>query len=328
MAIKKTLIAVNTLFFISKIVFYTAHSFESFLIERIMLSVVLSGLSGCDTALIYASIRESHAQKVFGKYSAFGTLGFLIASVLSTFIVAVSLDYTALLTIFPYGLSVVMTLFLVEVKSESKEKSSVFMNFKRAFSDKSVLLFVFSIALIIEVAQAVTVFLNQAQYLRSGIDPKYFGLIVAGIQCARLMSVKASVISKKLGNINAISVLVSLIIGSCLLLILTTNPIFSVTCVVIIALSMSVIGPIELDVKNKFIDGCDRATLLSMYSMVGGLIASVGNIIVGKAADQSLQHGLLICVFMSIVSLVLLRIYSKYRSINRIEKLDAVTELE
>ncbi len=325
---KKTLIAVNTLFFISKIVFYTAHSFESFLIERIMLSVVLSGLSGCDTALIYASIRESHAQKVFGKYSAFGTLGFLIASVLSTFIVAVSLDYTALLTIFPYGLSVVMTLFLVEVKSESKEKSSVFMNFKRAFSDKSVLLFVFSIALIIEVAQAVTVFLNQAQYLRSGIDPKYFGLIVAGIQCARLMSVKASVISKKLGNINAISVLVSLIIGSCLLLILTTNPIFSVTCVVIIALSMSVIGPIELDVKNKFIDGCDRATLLSMYSMVGGLIASVGNIIVGKAADQSLQHGLLICVFMSIVSLVLLRIYSKYRSINRIEKLDAVTELE
>lgn len=329
---KKTLIIVNTLFFISKIVFYTAHSFESFLIERIMLSIVLSGLSGCDTALIYASIKESDAQKVFGKYSAFGTLGFLIASVLSTFIVAVSLDYTALLTIFPYGLSVVMTLFLVEVKSDSKEKSSVIMNFKRAFADKSVLLFVFSIALIIEVVQAVTVFLNQAQYLRSGIDPKYFGLIVAGIQCARLMSVKASVISKRIGNINAISLLVSLIIGSCLLLVLTTNPLFSITCVIIIALSMSVIGPIELDVKNKFIEGCDRATLLSMYSMVGGLIASVGNIIVGKAADQSLQHGLLICVFMSIVSFVLLRIYSKHRSVNRSvnrnEKMDVATNIE
>jgi len=325
---KKTLIVVNTLFFISKIVFYTAHSFESFLIERIMLSVVLSGLSGCDTALIYASIRESDAQKVFGKYSAFGTLGFLIASVLSTFIVSVSLDYTALLTIFPYGLSVLITLFLAEVKSESKEKSSVYMTFKRAFADKSVLLFVFSIALVIEVVQAVTVFLNQAQYLRSGIDPKYFGLIVAGIQCARLMSVKASMISKKLGNINAISLLVSLIIASCLLLVLTTNPAFSITCVVIIALSMSVIGPIELDVKNKFIEGGDRATLLSMYSMVGGLIASVGNIIVGKAADHSLQHGLVICVLMSIASLALLRIYSKYSSVNRIDNLDAATDIE
>jgi MFS family permease len=325
---KKTLIVVNTLFFISKIVFYKAHSFESFLIERIMLSVVLAGLSGCDTALIYASIKESDAQKVFGKYSAFGTLGFLISSVLSTFIVAVSLDYTALLTIFPYGLSVVMTLFLAEVKLESKDKSSVLMNFKRAFADKSVLLFVFSIALVIEVVQAVTVFLNQAQYLRSGIDPMYFGLIVAGIQCARLMSVKASVISGKLGNINAISLLVSLIMGSCLLLALTTNPMLSITCVVIIALSMSVIGPIELDVKNKFIRGNDRATSLSMYSMVGGLIASVGNIIVGKAADQSLQHGLLICILMSIVSLILLRFYSKCRNINRIDNLDMDTNIE
>ncbi len=323
---KKTLIVVNTLFFISKIVFYTAHSFESFLIERIMLSVVLSGLSGCDTALIYASIKESEVMRVFGKYSAFGTLGFLIASVLSTFIVAISLDHTALLTIFPYGLSVVMTLFLAEVKSESKEKSNVFRNFKRAFADKSVLLFVFSMALIIEVAQAVTVFLNQAHYLKSGIDPKYFGLIVAGIQCARLMSVKASVISKKLGTFNAISLLVSLIIGSCLLLIVTTNPVLSITCVVIIALSMSVISPIELDIKNKFIKGSDRATLLSIYSMVGGLIASVGNIIVGKAADNSLQHGLLICVFMGIISLVLLKIYSKHSTMNRIEKLDAVTD--
>jgi hypothetical protein len=91
---------------------------------------------------------------------------------------------------------------------------------------------------------------------------------------------------------------------------------------------MSVIGPIELDVKNKFIRGNDRATSLSMYSMVGGLIASVGNIIVGKAADQSLQHGLLICILMSIVSLILLRFYSKCRNINRIDNLDMDTNIE
>lgn len=108
---KKTLIVVNTLFFLSKIVFYMAHTFESFLLERIILSVVISGLSGCDTAIIYNSIDTSQAQKVFGRYSAFGTLGFMIASVLSTIIVSVSLEYTALLTIFPYGLSMIVTFF-------------------------------------------------------------------------------------------------------------------------------------------------------------------------------------------------------------------------
>ena len=325
---KKTLIVVNTLFFISKIVFYTAHSFKAFLIERIILSLVLSGLSGCDTALIYSSIKESESQKVFGKYSAFGTLGFLIASVLSTFILGISLDYTALLTIFPYGLSVVMTLFLTEVKSESKEKSSLIMNFKRAFSDKSVLLFVFSIALIIEVVQVLTVFLNQSQYIRSGIDPKYFGLILAGIQCVRLMSAKASIISKKLGDIKAISLLISFIVAGSLVLLVTRSPILSISCVLIIALSMSLIGPIELDVKNKFIKTSDRATLLSIYSMLGGLIASLGNIIVGKAADKSLDYGLLICVFMSILSLILLKIYSSYRSADIIDKLALTTDIE
>lgn len=316
---KKTLVVVNTLFFISKIVFYSAHSFELFLLERVMLSIVVSGMSGCDTALIYESIEESQAQKVFGKYSAFGTLGFLIASVLSTFIVSVSLEYTALFTIFPYGISVVVTLFLVEVKLEKKEKTSILSNIKVAFKDKTIIIFVLAIALVVEVVQAITVFLNQAQYVRSGIDPKYFGLILAGIQCMRLLSAKANVISKKFGNMSSISMLISVITVSGLLLVLTSNPVLSVICVVMIALSISVIGPIELDVKNKMIKGSDRATILSIYSMIGGLIGSIGNIIIGKVADISVQHGLTICTMMSILSLVLIRIYSK-RNINSVKR--------
>lgn len=311
---KKTHIAVNVLLFLSKIVFYGAYSFESFLVERLMLSVALSGLSGCDTALIYASIRKTDTQKAFGRYSAFGTLGFLIASILSSFIVTVSIDHTALLTIFPYGISALLTFFLDEVKSATTENFNIYSNFKHAFEDKSIILFIFSIALVMEVVQAVTVFLNQAQYLKCGIDPKYFGLIVAGIQCARLLSVKANVISKKIGNIKSIGMLIAVIIVSCTLLMVTTHAFMSVTCVVIIALSMSVIGPIELDIKNKMIKGSDRATLLSIYSMVGGLIASLSNIIVGKAADYSLQTGLLICVLMSLMSFVLLNIYSKKKN--------------
>ena len=306
---KKTLVVANTLFFLSKIVFYTAHSFESFLLERIMISVVLSGLSGCDTALIYGSIHEEEAQTIFGKYSAYGTLGFIIASLLSTFIVARSIDDTAFFTIWPYAISAILTFFLVEVRVENQEKSSILKNFKLAFAQKSVILFVFSIALVVEVVQAITVFLNQAQYIRSGIDPKYFGIIVAGIQCARLFSVKASDISKKIGNMNTISMLIGFILGSCLLLIVTTNPIVSIAAVVILSVSISIIGPIELAVKNKLIASSDRATILSIYSMVGGGIASIGNVAIGKAADRSLHDGLVICLMMSVLSFVLLKVY-------------------
>jgi len=219
------------------------------------------------------------------------------------------MDDTAFFTIWPYALSAVLTLFLVEVKVKNQEKSSILKNFKLAFSDKSVILFVFSIALVVEVVQAITVFLNQAQYVESGIDPKYFGIIVAGIQCARLFSVKASAISKNMGNMNAISALITFILGSCILLIVTNNPIVSIAAVVILSVSISVIGPIELTVKNKLIASSDRATILSIYSMVGGGIASIGNVAIGKAADHSLHDGLVICLIMSGLSFVLLKVY-------------------
>ena len=311
---KKTLIVVNGLFFISKIVFYMAFSFKVFLLERLILSVVMAGLSGCDTALIYGSIDKEDTQKVFGRYHACMTVGFLVASIASTFIVQVSIESTAFYTIIPYGLAAVLTLFLKEVTTTSEKKVSILRTAKEAFVDKSIILFVLAIALVVEVVQAITVFLNQAQYLKSGIDPKYFGLIIAFIQVARLISVKANVISKRLGNIRTITVfMVSIVIGV-VLLILTANPVISVGCIVLLSVSISIIGPIEVDIKNQCISAHERATILSIYSMLGGLIGSLGNIVIGKMADHSLGFGFAACLVMSVLAILLLKLYEKSSS--------------
>lgn len=104
--------------------------------------------------------------------------------------------------------------------------------------------------------------------------------------------------------------LIGFIVGGCLLLILTENPIVSIVAVMILSVSISVIGPIELDVKNKQIASSDRATILSIYSMVGGIIASIGNVAIGRTADRSLHEGLVICLIMSGLSFVLLKVYA------------------
>lgn len=314
MGYKKTLIVVNGLFFVSKIVFYMAFSFKIFLLERLILSVVMAGLSGCDTALIYGSIDKEDTQKVFGRYHACMTVGFLVASIASTFIVQVSIESTAFYTIIPYGIAAVLTLFLKEVTVKAEQKGNILKTAKEAFADKSIILFVLAIALVVEVVQAITVFLNQAQYLKSGIDPKYFGLIIAFIQVARLISVKANVISKRLGNIRTITVfMVSIVIGV-VLLILTANPVISVGCVVLLSVSISIIGPIEVDIKNQCINGHERATILSIYSMLGGLIGSLGNIVIGKMADHSLGFGFAACLVMSVLAILLLKLYEKSSS--------------
>ena len=52
---KRTMVFCCSLYFISKIVFWQAAGFGWFLAERIMLSVVVSGLSGVDARIIYIS---------------------------------------------------------------------------------------------------------------------------------------------------------------------------------------------------------------------------------------------------------------------------------
>lgn len=52
---KKTLVLSNLIFFISKIVFFKADSFSMFLLERFLLATAISGLSGCDSTVIYLS---------------------------------------------------------------------------------------------------------------------------------------------------------------------------------------------------------------------------------------------------------------------------------
>jgi MFS family permease len=53
--------------------------------KTIIISIALSGLSGCDIALLYSSTDGEKSGKTFGRYNAFSTGGFLIASFLMSF---------------------------------------------------------------------------------------------------------------------------------------------------------------------------------------------------------------------------------------------------
>ena len=104
----------SSLYFISKIVFWHATGFGGFLAERIMLSVVLAGYSGVDSSIIYLSCEGTDSQKAFGLYSSMSMAGLLIAA--AVFSVFVGDDYwlAGLLTMFSYGLAMVLSFGLTE----------------------------------------------------------------------------------------------------------------------------------------------------------------------------------------------------------------------
>ncbi|WP_288221386.1 MFS transporter [uncultured Clostridium sp.] len=307
---KKTLLLSNFIFLVSKVIFFKANSFTLFFIERLLLAFSISGLSGCDSAMMYLSLNENeNSEKIFATYGFFSNLGFLTGSVVATFIIDISIDLAAFYTIIPYALAFLLSFLLKEIGLEENKKVGVKGNIKSILKKRSMLIFIISMALITEVFQSITVFLNQGIYMKSKIDIKYFGIILSIIQIIRLISVKSYKITNKFGQKKIIIFLVISILISSVVLIFTSNPLLAISGIAIITTSMSFVEPISMDIKNKSILSSNRATILSIYSMIGSLVSASINPIIGLASNFSIECGLFTCTIICLISIILLRIY-------------------
>ncbi|HWR60285.1 MAG TPA: MFS transporter [Clostridia bacterium] len=303
---KKTLVLALFANFIARIIFYRAFSFKLFLLERILVAISVSGISGCDTALLYNSVEKEHSERAFGRYYSLSTLGFLLATTASTFIIPFSIDLTAALTIIPYGMSAAAALFLREVEKDGTEKPDISGSMKRVFRNKRLFLLVIAVALLSEVAHAVTVFLNQLQYQRSGIDVRYFGVIMAVIQLLTMLSSKSYVVTGSIGQGKTVGLMASGVCLGTLLLAFTGRPAASVLLIALVGLCNAMILPVSTDIQNKSISTADRATILSAYAMLMDVVAALTNLIIGRTANHSIELSFMICSAVSAAALLLI----------------------
>ena len=301
---KKIVVIANFIYFLSKIVFYNSGSFLGFLIERIFLAAALAGLSGCDSAYLYNSIYDkSLCDKVFSKYNFYTTLGFLLASLSSVFIIEISMESTVLFTIVAYGIAFILSLFLDEVPKDEKN-ASIKMNFKETFNNKNIIVFIISITLFSEIVQGITVYLNQNKYISCGIDVKKFGIILALSQIISLITGKSYYFKRILGERKYINILYLIILVATLILWRTTSAVVSV-----ISLSDALFAPIVMEIENKSVTTGDRATILSIYSVIGSVVSAVINPLIGLGADYSLRTSFLLCSMLCVIALIAMNYY-------------------
>ena len=308
---KKTLIVSYFLFFISKIVFYKSYNFYGFLLESIAVSMSISGISGCDSALIYLSVGERESERAFSLYSAASAGGFFTASFLSTFMIKKSLDFPVLLTIFPYGIAFILIFFIKDVEYDKKD-ISIKNSFKNIAQNKNIFIFIIAIALIGETTHSICVFLNGPKYLNVGIDLKYFGVLTAFMQIICLASAKSYKLSKNFGHRIVFNFLLFMITIASFWLAYSNSAIITIILIAVIEGAFALVQPLSLDIQNKSIKTADRATMLSMYAMISDVIASAANIAIGKAADISLEFSFTICGILSLAALIFIIIYFNY----------------
>lgn len=301
---KKTMIICNVLYFVSKIVFWKASGFGWFLAERVILSVVLAGLSGCDSAYLFLASGGDKSRKVFGIYSAMGTAGLIAASIVYSMFIIGDYPLSGFLTVVSYGISMLLTFFLGEIKPAEKVQHDFAKNLGkviRAFrDDKRFLLFLLSAVMLLESNQTLTVFFSQVQYVRTGIPQKYIGYIYSAVTVSGLLSVFAHRLTDWAGDRRACTLLFVSGFAACAVLAFTEAPVISVLCIILLRISASLFTPISMEIQNRQVKIPERAAMLSVYSSIMSIGGAFTNIAFGRLGELNIGlafgMGALLCL--------------------------------
>lgn len=316
---KKTLLISYGIFLISKIFFYFAYSFIGFLLETVTAAIAISGISGCDSALIYSSIEKEDSDKVFGIYGAMSTAGFLVASFLSGILVNISMGLLAFATIIPYSLAFALAFGLRDNKRSegkiNKRTESVIKSLKLAFTNKKIIAFVIGVAVLSETTHSICVFFNQPLYIKSGIDIKWFGILTALMQVATFTAVRAHRIKTKIGEGKLLKLALALVILSNIVLIKSKAAVLTISLIFIIEGAFALTQPITETIKNESISTDKRATILSAYAIIANITAAALNIIISAVSKISLEAAIMVCVLFNIFALIPFRFYLNRKKI-------------
>lgn len=299
---KKTLTISYLLFFLGRLSLLFCNSFMGFLGQTILTGIGVSGASGCDIAFIYKSCDKDESEKVFGRYRAYSSLAFFISSLTSFFLISVSMELAVLATVISYGISVIIICFTkdVDIEANNKQKVVIKDSFKDIKSVKWIFIFVIATAIIAEISYGISISLGQLHFEKIGIEIRLLGYISAFSELLAMLSCKTHVITKKFGQNKTLKVMINTMLICVLMLIFTKNIFISIIAICSISGLISMISPIVLDIKNKSISK-NRATILSVYSMMGSVISAVINIAIGFCADIRLNYAFIVCfVIMAI----------------------------
>lgn len=328
---KRTMIFCCGLYFLSKIVFWQAASFGAFLAERIMLSIVIAGLSGVDSSILYLSCDQGKSQKVFGIYNNLQTLGLLLASAIYSLFIKDNYRLAGALTVGSYGIAAMIAFRLVEVKTDNKAKAGAkefAALLKRTLQNKYLVLFLIGVALLNETHQTITVFLNQLQYEKGGLSDAAIGYIYIGITIAGVLGAFSARLTRKFGTVRFASILYGAAAMACLMLGVTVNAWLSVAAIAILRISFSLFQPLQMELQNKQVMSPNRATELSINAVIIDSIGIGTNLLYGKLAETNLALAMFAGALLCFTGFLLFGLWKAKNHIQTVECEGGISQIE
>lgn len=207
---RRTLVLCSLLYFITKLIFWQAAGFGGFLLERILLGVVIAGLSGIDTGILYLSCPPEKAHRVFGVYNNMTILGLLLATGVYTVFIGENYRLAGLFTAVSYAAAALLSLGLAEVRPPDPGRGREALarygkTMRETLGQKRLLLFLAGAALLGATHQMVAVFYSQPQYQRTGMTAAGMGMAYAFVTLCGLLGGLSARVTGRIGERRALT---------------------------------------------------------------------------------------------------------------------------
>ena len=213
--------------------------------------------------------------------------------------------FAGFLTVISYGGAAFLSLFLTDVRIHSVKKTDTEpfrVTIKKAMKNRSLLLFLIAAALLSETHQTITVFLNQLQYQKCGLSGSSIGLLFVAATLLGLLGFCSSSVTGRLGICSSLLLFCSMAAASCLTLAATRLAFPSATAILILRFSNTLFQPLLTEIQNRQIRTDNRATALSVNSMLLNSVAIGTNLVFGALADRTLSGAFLFGTGICIIS--------------------------
>ena len=239
----------------------------------------------------------------------------MLAAVIFSAFVGANYKLAGGLTVISYGLAALAAMGLTEVKDHEKQSFHIgeFKEIlKQTLKNKHFLLLLLAVAFLSEAHQTITVFLNQIQYEKCGLSDSVIGYVYVAVTLIGLFGAFSAWCTKKFGTYSAGMLLFCAAFASCVVLAYTQSAAVSIGAILLLRFSNTLFQPFQMELQNKQICSHNRATVLSINSMIIDSVEAGTNLVFGYLAESSLNISFLFGAGLCLIGLCLFFLWYRH----------------
>lgn len=300
---KQVLIISGLLFSVGYTAYFFSSSFWQFALAEVGFALAISGISGCDSALLYDSLveikEEGRFKKIWGQALFFNMLFISFSNIVGGFVGKVDYRLTLLISIpVAFAVALVSLSFTEPIRHKLVVEKGYIQELFRvvilALWKNKKLKWLILYASIIYAFNQAALWFYQPYFSLTGLDVVYFGVVFASFQIVAAFSSKyAHKVEEKLGEKSSFVLLGVLVTGSFLLMSQFIF-LFSFTFAFLQQFVRGFFKVVINDYVQKLTTSNVRATVISIQNMFASLLYALIIPFLGYAADVlSLAQSLL-----------------------------------